>query len=125
MYGLIANVINDRVLRTGAKVWIHRCNGDAACPIVTGMSKGGRYIQKFTHYKRLTNFRAACVPEHMQDRVVWRWETKAEAQSIAEKLTLMWSGIRQYSRDGKTLIRDGLPESAAFKRSRGNGNEGG
>ena len=118
MYGLVANVISDRVLRTGAKVWIHYCNGDAACPIVAGMSKGGRMVQKYTHYKRLTNFRAAWVPEHMRDRVAWRWETKAEAAELAAKLAEMWAGIRQYSRDGKTLVRDGEPESAAFERAR-------
>jgi len=118
MYGLIANVMSDRVLRTGAKVWIHYCNGDAACPIVTGLSKSGRTIQKFTHYKRLTSFRAAWIPEHMLERVSWQWETKAEAAEFAEKLTTMWTGIRQYSRDGKTLVRDGDSEGVAFIRGK-------
>ena len=117
MYGVIANVLSDRVLRTGAKVWIQYCNGDAACPIVTGMNKGGRYVQKFTHYKRLTNFRAAWVPEHMLDRLAWQWETKAEAAELAAKLAEMWAGIRYYSRDGKQLVRGGEPERVAFERA--------
>ena len=40
------------------------CNGDAACPIVFGLSKIWRMTQKYTHYKRLTNFRVAWIPEH-------------------------------------------------------------
>jgi hypothetical protein len=118
MYGLVANVVSDRVLRTGARVWILRCNGDASCPIVTGRSKGGRIVQKYTHYKRLTNFRSAWIPEHMRGRVEWKWEGKAEAAGLAATLGAMWAGIRQYSRDGKVLVRDGEPESAAFERAR-------
>lgn len=118
MYGLIANVISDRVLRTGAKVWIQRCNGDVSCPAVIGMNKSGRIVQKYTHYKRLTNFRAAWIPEHMLERVAWQWKTKNEAEELAARLAAMWADIRQYSRDGKTLVRDGYPEGTAFERAR-------
>lgn len=117
MFGLVANVISDRVLRTGAKVWIHYCNGDAACPVVSGLCKGGYIVRKYTHYKRLTNFRAAWIPEHVRERVAWQWEDKSKAAELAAKLTTMWAGIRQYSRDGKTLVRAGEPESVAFKRA--------
>lgn len=110
MYGLIANVISDRVLRTGAKVWIEYCNGDAACPRVNGISKGGRIVTKYTHYKRLTNFRPAWILLHLRDRIGWQWKTKKDAEAFSASLATMWAGIRHYSRDGKTLMRDGEPE---------------
>jgi hypothetical protein len=116
MYGLIANVISDRVLRTGAKVWIRYCNGDAACPSVTGLSKSGRRAQKHTHYKRLTNFRAAWIPEHLRDVVVWQWETKDEAAKHATTLAATWAGVRYFNRDGTQLLRDGVKR---VKRLRG------
>ena len=122
MYGLIANVMSDRVLRTGAKVWIRYCNGDAACPLVTGLSKSGRRVQKYTHYKRLTNFRAAWIPEHLRDVVAWQWETKDEAAKCAAKLATMWDGVRYYNRDGTQLLRDGVKESEAFERARHSSN---
>lgn len=118
MYGLAANVISDRVLRTGAKVWIHYCNGNAACPIVTGMSKSGRIVQKFTHYKRMTNFRAAWIPEHMRERITWQWEDKAKVAAMAAKLAEMWAGVRYFNRDGTQLLRDGVTEGEAFRRAR-------
>jgi len=114
-FGIVANVISDRVLRTGAKVWIHRWNGDAEHPIVSGCSKSGRVIQKYTDFKRLENYRAAWIPEHMRDRVCG-WETKEEADALASKLGKMWAGIRHFSRDGSTLMRDGATTSEAFRR---------
>lgn len=117
LFGVVANVKSDRVLRTGAKVWIHRCNGDAACPVVSGINKSGRYLTKYTHYKRLTNFRAAWVPEHMRDRVAWAWPEKDRAADLAAKLSAMWSGVRYYNRDGTQLREDGVSESEAFRRA--------
>lgn len=122
MYGLIANVLSDRVLRTGAKVWINYCNGDAACPIVFGLSKSGRMTQKYTHYKRLTNFRAAWIPEHLRERVAWQWETKDEADVHAKTLAAMWADVRYFNRDGTQLLRDGVKEGEAFERARHSSN---
>ena len=116
MYGLVANILDDRVLRTGAKVWIDYCNGDAECPIVIGMSKSGRIVKKYTHFKRLIQYRAAWIPAHMESRLIWHWETKAEATEHATRLATMWAGIRQYSRDGKVLLYDGAATSEAFRR---------
>ncbi len=118
MYGLIANVLSDRVLRTGAKVRINYCNGDASCPTVYGLSKSGRMVKKYTHYKRLDNFRAAWIPEHLRDRIAYQWVTKQEAEKCAAILAEMWAGVRYYSRDGTQLLRDGVIEEYAFKRVR-------
>lgn len=117
MYGIIANVLSDRILRTGAKVRINYCNGDAACPTVYGLSKGGRMVRKYTHYKRLTNFRAAWIPEHWQDRLAYKWDTKEEAERHAHKLAAMWAYVRYFNRDGTKLLQDGVTEEAAFRRN--------
>jgi hypothetical protein len=116
-WGLVANVISDRVLRTGAKVWVQWVNGDAACPRVHGVGKGGRKVTKYTHYKRLHNFRAAWIPPHIRDMVILQWGQRAEAEGVAADLTRMWAGIRFFHRDGR-LLADGAPESQAFERWR-------
>jgi hypothetical protein len=115
-WGLVANVVSDRVLRTGAKVWVQWVNGDAACPRVRGLSKGGRPVEKYTHYKRLHNFRAAWIPPGMQD-VMLQFPDRAAAERWAADLTRMWAGIRFFHRDGR-LLADGAPESQAFERWR-------
>ena len=116
-FGIVANVISDRVLRTGAKVWIMRVNGDAACPLVIGMTKSGRMIEKYTHFKRLTNFRAVWIPEHLRGRIAKFSDDKAEMQRSAEFLGKMWAGVRFFHRDGR-LMQDGIPEEGAFDRAR-------
>lgn len=114
-YGIVANVISDRILRTGAKVWVHRCNGDAAHPFVSGVSKGGRLVGKYIPYKRLTNFRSAWVPPNLRERVSWRWDTRADAEQLAATLAMMWTGVQFFHRDG-TLLQAGVTEGAAFER---------
>lgn len=123
MYGLIANVLSDRVLRTGAKVRINYCNGDAACPIVYGLSKIGRMVRKYTHYKRLTNFRAAWIPPHWRNRLAYQWATKEDAEKHAAKLAEMWSGVRYFNRYGTLLLRDGVTEEEVFRRARHSSND--
>lgn len=123
-FGVVANVISDRVLRTGAKVWICYVNGDASCPRVIGLSKNGRLVEKYTHYKRFENFRAKWVPEHLRNGVPGRhwlgviliWPTKEEAQHYADCLNEMWRGVRFFHHDGRLLL-DGDPESEAFRRA--------
>lgn len=90
LYGIVANVVADKALRTGAKVWIEYCNGDAEHPFVRGLSKSGRPIEKYTAYKRLTNFRAAWVPPNMRERMGWAWEDKAAAEKLAGELAAIW-----------------------------------
>lgn len=118
MYGIIANVLSDRILRTGAKVWIDYCNGDAAHPIVYGLSKSGRMVRKYTRYKRLTNFRAAWIPDHWRDRLASQYGTKEEAERHAATLDSMWAGVRYFNRGGTRLLRDGVKEGEAFDRAR-------
>lgn len=59
-YGIAANVISDRALRTGARVWILRNHFEHV--YVTGLSKCGRRIRKFMQTKRIRNCRVAWVP---------------------------------------------------------------
>lgn len=120
MYGIIANVKSDRQLRTGAKVWILECNGDAERPVVRGLSKFGKMIVKYCHYKRLENYRAAFIPEQLFEkysRFYMTFDTKEKAEEIAQSLNEMWSDIRFYSRDGSNLLQDGEPASHAFKKN--------
>lgn len=118
VWGLAANVKSDRALRAGAKVYICYCNGDAEKPVVIGLSKSGKPIEKYTTYKRLENFRAAWIPESIRDRVGWLYQTKAEAQDSADKLTAIWTGVRYFSRDGKTILQDGISANKALDGTR-------
>ena len=122
-FGIVANVISDRIMRTGAKVWIVTFRGDGCAVRVNGLSKGGRRLQKYMHRKRLENFRAAWVPEHMRSEsstesgICYTWPTKQEAQAIADELTAIWDGVRFFHRDGR-MLRDGITESEALARAR-------
>lgn len=116
MYGLVANVVSDHALRTGARVWIYGWNGDAENAQVRGLAKSGRPITKYIKLKRLERFRAAWIPDG-QRRNVWatfQWEDKAHVTELATALLAMWSKVRFYHRDGRQL-REGLPASVAFK----------
>jgi hypothetical protein len=61
-FGIVANVVQDKSLRNGAKVWVLDIYGDGASVRVRGLSKGGRRITKFIHIKRLMNFRPEWMP---------------------------------------------------------------
>ena len=118
-YGVVANVIQDRVLRKGAKVYILRVHGEAESVSVTGISSGGRKIEKHIPLKRLENFRAAWIPDHILS--AWygchlRFESKPEAQKLASDWVEMWKGIQWFSKDGTEKVRDGEPASVAFSR---------
>ncbi len=117
MFAIVANVKADRVLRTGAKVWIMRCNGDAECPVVLGLNKSGRAVVKYTHFKRLENYRAAWVPEHMRDRIARRWNEKAKAEAEAHVLAGRWAGVRFFNCAGTVLLQDGISTEQAFRRA--------
>lgn len=120
-FGIVANVIADQILRTGAKVWILHCNGDAEKPIVLGLSRGGRKVEKYTHFKRLENFRAAWIPLHVREQVLLGWShpTKDAAAEHALALTKMWSGVRRQNPDGTFSPPDGITAGEAFRRARG------
>lgn len=119
MWGVVANVKSDRVLRLGARVWILLTHGDAEKPLVRGHSIGGRVVEKHIPYKRLEKFRPRVIPDHIVSKFHhWhRHETKEEAAEQADALTRMWSGIQFYSREGEQL-QAGEPASRAFHRGR-------
>lgn len=105
MYAVIANVVSDGILRTGARVWILYHHGDAEIARVRGCSKGGRVVNKYIPYKRLKNFRAAFVPEHLRDRFEhhYLFETKEEADGVAASQEKFWNRVRAYSPDGAEI----------------------
>lgn len=91
MFGIVANVISDRALRTGAKVWICRINGGAENVVVSGCTKGGRIVEKYIQLKRLSNYRAAWIPEHMRERVALQWASRNDAVDFAQEWAFKWS----------------------------------
>jgi len=116
-FGIVANVISDRVLRTGAKVWIGYPHWP--CVVVRGLSKGGRTIAKFIHMKRLENFRAAWMPEHIRDLggyYALRFDKKSEPQEAAQAWAAHWLGVRSFRSDG-AMVRDGITEGEAAARA--------
>lgn len=117
MYGIVANVVSDRILRTGAKVWLLDVNGDAEHPEVMGLNKSGRMVTKFTNYKRLTNFRVAWIPEHLREHICWFM--KGEREKMAEyaaNINRMWADVRFFNRDGSQMLREGITAQEAFRR---------
>ena len=114
-FGIVANVLSDRVLRTGAKVWVTLTFG--TCGRVAGLNKGGRKTEKVTHYKRLTNFRAAWIPEHMRGDIFMSWETKADASEWAASVAAIYKDVRYFNRDGTKIMKDGISQNEAFKRA--------
>ncbi|MEY8744477.1 hypothetical protein [Paenibacillus tundrae] len=110
MYAVIANVIIDNQLRTGAKVFILYCHGMAESPKVYGMAKGGKRIEKYISYKKLMKFRSQWIPEHIRHRVRWSYEDRASADRSAKALELMWTNVRVYDTSG-TLVKDGVSSS--------------
>jgi hypothetical protein len=94
---------------------------------VIGLSKSGRLCEKYTHYKRLENFRAKWIPDHLRGVtrarggygafIIWQYDTKEEAHRHANALNEMWEGVRFFHSNG-TLLRDGITEGQAFERYR-------
>lgn len=124
MFCIVANVVSDKVFRVGAKVYIVRANQGADNAEVIGLSRGGRRVNKYIPYKRLTNFRAAWVPPYLQEGKApfsWAigcwWHDKTDAQEVADKLTQIWTGVRFFSKDGERLMRDGVSVGVAYKRA--------
>lgn len=115
MYGIAANVIADSSLRRGAKVFILTVNGDAEKPLVYGLARDGKMIHKFIPYKRLKNFRAKWIPEHLRNVELFGWQfaSREVAEREAYCLDLMWTNIRAYDSEGNR-IKEGLPASKAF-----------
>ena len=92
-YGVAANFIEgDKYVRTGAKCYITWGNSGwgAKRVQVWVRSRGGRVITRIIATKRLTNFRACWVPEHV--RVSWGlvggafFTERGKAQRFAEDL---------------------------------------
>lgn len=119
-WGIVANVVSDRTLRTGAKVWILGQDGNAETAVVLGLDKSGHKVRKFTKYKRLTNFRAAWIPPERRHEVEspFQYSTKEEAQKSADGFAAMWEPVRAMSRDGTQEIKPGITISEAYERRR-------
>ena len=92
-WGVKANLAEPRsAMRTGALVWVVLTNpgwgGERLC--VLARSRGGRLITTWIGTKRLTNLRAAWMPEHLRKRC-HTWETKEAAAQWAAAKQAMWA----------------------------------
>ncbi|PAF30857.1 hypothetical protein [Paenibacillus sp. 7516] len=114
MYAVIANVIEDNQLRTGAKVYILYCHGMDERSLVYGMAKGGKRIEKYISYKKLKKFRSQWVPEHIRHRVQWSYEHRADADHRAQTLDFMWTNVRAFNSAGD-LIKEGLSQNEVYQ----------
>lgn len=115
MYGLVANVIIDKGLRTNARVAILACRNKAEGVEVYGFNRYGRTITKFTSWKRLTNVRVSFIPEHVRRYYSLSWADKDEAKKAAELVTKIFSEVQFFHRDG-TLLRPGITLREAMEK---------
>jgi hypothetical protein len=113
VFGIVANVLSDKHLRIGGKVWIQQTNGGAEMVKVSGLSHGGRRIYKYVPLKRLSNFRAKWIPETQRKRNGLTFSDKEKAEAFAQSWCEMWKGIRFYDANG-VLLKDGESASHAF-----------
>lgn len=91
-WGVKANIAEPRsAMRTGALAWVvyrnHGSEGERIC--VLARSRGGRLITTWIGIKRLTNLRAAWMPEHLRSRC-HTWEKKEDAAKWAKEMQDRW-----------------------------------
>lgn len=84
-WGICANVYGDRILRKGAKVVIYFGAGSGTDWLVSGLSKGGRKIEKWVKGKRFKNIRPYYVHKENKRHRYW-FETKDEAQEYCDRM---------------------------------------
>lgn len=113
-YGIVANVMWDRVLRMGAKVYLLGYHGDFESVYVSGRSKGGRRIRKYVPMKRLRSFRAAWLPPHITGWL--QFAERAPAETLAQQLVAFWEGVRFLTTEG-TVLQEGISVGEAFHRA--------
>src|SRR5579872_523818 len=113
MFGIVANVISDNALRTGAKVHVIALEADRV--EVIGISKGGRKITKYIACKKLEKFRAAYIPPVVLEVSRYTFRDKGEAEFMAKHLVDVWTGVRFFHRNG-VLLRDGITLGMAWVR---------
>lgn len=83
-YGIVANVVGDRIYREGARVWIRQIKGESA--EVTGLSKGGRRIWRWTRTHRLRTVRPKWAPEGVRAELLEIFESRENAERWADGL---------------------------------------
>jgi len=93
-WGVKANLAEPKsAIRTGALVWVVRTNpgwgGERLC--VLARSRGGRLITTWIGTKRLTNLRAAWMPEHLRKHCC-TWETREAAAKWATGIRSNFTG---------------------------------
>jgi hypothetical protein len=89
LWGVVANSVDQRRFRRGAKVWLVSVTGGGLCfgrARFYGLSPGGRSIECWEAFKRLENFRTAWVPEHLRDRVFHVFESHGDADQWARDI---------------------------------------
>lgn len=88
-YGVVANVLEtDRLFRKGAKAWLVGGTGGEGWHRFKwiALTRSPRRAEKWAPTTRFHNFRAAWIPDHMQDRVWYFRGTREEIEELATKL---------------------------------------
>lgn len=94
-YAITANVVSDKALRTGSRVWVLSVPGIPETVLVAGLSKGGRRLPyKWMATKRLTNVRVKYLPEGLREGM-WLKGPKDDPRLLCEveRLTV-WGGAQ-------------------------------
>lgn len=126
IFGIVANVIDDPILRRNARVWIILCNGDAERPKVTGFDQEGVRRTKYMPYKRLRNFRAQFIPETKRETIAWLFD-KAKAEDIAGFLNIEADRAREVaSRHSErfTTVTESVPLHQSMNPNEDRSHEG-
>lgn len=96
-FGVVANVACvDRVLRTGAKVWVLDGWGGGGWERlkVRGLSRSGRKVTKWIPIQRLTKFRRAWMPDHERAESYHVYDANAAA-GVATNFEKFAAGARK------------------------------
>ncbi len=96
-YGIVANYDGDQYVTKGTKCYITFMNSGNAQERVQVWchSRGGRGISRFVDTRRLSNFRAAWIPEHVrtcEKNMGSPWCQQEMAAQLAEGLETRFGG---------------------------------
>lgn len=107
MYCIVGNVISDKILRTGARVYIIDPRYEFHSVIVRGLNKFGRATNKHIPWKRIENIRVGYIPPKLQKYCKLWWDDKEQAQLVASELNQIWKDVQSIHPDGR-IIKEGM-----------------
>lgn len=99
-YGIIANIVEtDRFVRTGSKSWLVGGTGGEGWYrfVWVVRTRSGQLTKKWLPTKRLGNFRAAWIPDHIReinDGYIYISGTRDEMEAVAVRMSLFAEDLR-------------------------------